>query len=62
MLHSHRLLWAGHVAWMDMEEGHTRRKHLRGSSRMRWEDNNTWDLNEVDYEGDWKTLAQERVT
>ena len=25
------------------------------------EDNIIWDFEEVDYEGDWKTLAQDRV-
>ena len=34
----------------------------RGRPKMRWEDNITWDLKKVDYEGDWKTLAQDRMT
>ena len=26
-------------------------------SKIRWEDNSLWDLEEVDYEDDWKVLA-----
>ena len=29
---------------------------------MRWEDNIIWDLKQVGYEGDWKALAEDRVT
>ena len=33
----------------------------RGRPKIRWEDNITRDLKEVDYEGNWKTFVQERV-
>ena len=33
-----------------------------GRLKIRWENNIIWDLKEVDYEGDQKTLAQDRVT
>ena len=36
--------------------------HTYGRPKIKWEDNIIWDLKEVDYEGDWKTLAQDRVT
>ena len=29
---------------------------------IRWEHNIIWDLKAIDYEGDWKTLAQDRMT
>ena len=59
----------GHVARM----GDERRVHklflgkpdeIRpyGKRKIRWEDNVIWDLKEADYEGDWKTLSQVRVT
>ena len=70
MLKSCRLKWAGHVAWMGdgrralmiflgKPEGKT---CLCGRPKIRWEDNIIRDLKEVDYEDDWKTLAQERLT
>ena len=34
----------------------------RGRSKIRWEDYIIKDLKEVDYESDWMTLAQDRVT
>ena len=37
-------------------------KSPRVRPKIRWEDNIIRYLKEVDYEGDWKTLAQERVT
>ena len=49
-----------------MEEGHKlllrKRERTRpcGRPKIRWEDNTIWDLKEVNYEGDWKTLAQDR--
>ena len=68
-LKSSRIRWAGHVARM----GDERRVHKillgkpegmrpRGRLKIRWEDNIIRDLKKVDYEGDWKTLAQERET
>ena len=67
-LKSHRLRWAGHVAWM----GDWRREHKfllgkpdgkrpRGRSKINWEDNIIWDLKEVDYDDNWKILAQDNV-
>ena len=32
-----------------------------GRPKIRWQDNIIWDLKEVDYEGDWKPLAQDGV-
>ena len=32
-----------------------------GRPKIRWEDNIIRDLKQVDYEDDWKTLAQDRV-
>ena len=40
----------------------TRRKHPRDRPKIKWEDDIIWDLKEVDYEGDWKTLVQDRMT
>ena len=37
-------------------------KRLRGKPKLGWEDNIIWDLKKLDYEGNWKTLAQDRVT
>ena len=37
-------------------------KHAPGRPKIRREDNFIWDLEAVDYECDWKTLAQNRVT
>ena len=34
--------------------------HPRGRPKIKWEDNIV--LKEVDYEGDWKTFAQDRLT
>ena len=59
----------GHVARM----GYGRRAHKlllgkpegkrsRGRPKIRWENNIFWDLKEVDYEGDWEILAQDRMT
>ena len=49
-----------------MEDGRKAHKTLVGIPRdrpkMRWEDNIIRDLKEVDYQGDWKTLFQDRVT
>ena len=53
-----------------MYEGHTiilllgkpESKRPRGRPKIRWENNIIWDLKEVEYESDWKTLAQDRVT
>ena len=67
-LKSHRLRWAGHAARMGV--GRRARKILigkpegtrpRGRPKIRWEDNIIRDLKKVDCEGDWKTLAQDRV-
>ena len=41
--------------------GKPKGKHPPGKPKIRWEDNITWDLKDVDYEGDWKTLVQDRV-
>ena len=64
-----RLLWAGHRAWMgDGRNTHmlllekSERKRPRGRPKIGWEDNIIRDLKEVDYEVDWKTLAQDRMT
>ena len=52
----------------EMEEGtqassrKTKGEIPHGRPKIRWEDNINWDSEEVDYEDDWKTLAQERVT
>ena len=32
---------------------------VSGRPKIRWEDNIIWDLKKVDYEGDWKNLAQD---
>ena len=67
-LKSRRLRWAGHVARM----GDARRVHKilvgkpegkrpRGRLKIRCEDNIIKDLKGVDYEGDWKILAQDRM-
>mgnify|MGYP007064022957 CR=1 FL=1 len=37
-------------------------KRLCVRPKIRWEDNIIWDLKEVNYEGDWKILAKDRVT
>ena len=37
-------------------------KRLHGWPKIRWEDNSIRNLKEIDYEGDWKTLAQNKVT
>ena len=42
--------------------GKPERTRPRGRPKIRWEDNIIRDLKEVDYEGDWKTLALDRVT
>ena len=34
----------------------------RGRPKIMWEDNIIRNLKEVDHDGDWKTLAQDRVT
>ena len=34
----------------------------RGRPKIKWENNIVRDLKEVDYEGDWNTFAQDRVT
>ena len=68
-LKSRGLRWAGHVARM----GYGRRAHKIllekpegthpcGKPKISWEDNIITDLKEVDYEGVWKTLAQDKVT
>ena len=33
-----------------------------GRPKIRWEDNIIRDLEEIDYEGNWKALAQNKVT
>ena len=40
----------------------TRGTRPLGRPKIMWEDNTICDLKEVDYEGVWKTLAQDRVT
>ena len=30
--------------------------------KIKWEDNIIWDLKKIDYEADWKTLAQDNMT
>ena len=52
-----------------MEKGHTKLllgepegKHPPDRPKIRWDDNIIWDLKEVDYEGNCKALAQDRVT
>ena len=59
--------WAGHVARLG--DGHIKillgkpeGTRPRSRPKIRWEDNIIRDLKEVDYEGDWKTLVQDRVT
>ena len=51
----------------EMEEGHiacwkSEGKRSSGRPKIRCEDNVIRDLKEIGYEGDWKALAQERVT
>ena len=69
MLKSRRLRWAGLIA--RMVDGRRAYKILlgkpegtrpRGRPKIRWEDNIVRDLKEVDYEGDWQTLSQDRLT
>ena len=69
MLKSLRLQLAGLVAWMG--DGRREPKILlgkpegtcpHGRPKIRWEDNIIRNLREIDYEGDWKTLAQDKVT
>ena len=55
-------LWIGderraHKLLLEKPEG----KRPLGRPKIRWEDNITWDLKEVDYESDWKVLAQDRI-
>ena len=59
----------GHVARMGDERrayklflGKPEGKCPCGRLKIRWEDNIICDLKEEDYEGDWKTLSQNRVT
>ena len=67
-LKSRRLRWAGQVARMG--DGGRAHKLLLGKPvgnrphrlKIRWEDNIIWSLKKIGYEGDWKTLAQNRVT
>ena len=40
----------------------TGREALTWLDKIRWENDITWDLKEVDYEDDWKALAQDRIT
>ena len=68
-LKSCRLRWLGHVVWMgNGKRAHTlllgkpEEKRPCGRLKIRCEDNIIRDLKEIDYEGDWKTLAQYRVT
>ena len=68
-LKSNRLQWVGDVAWMEDQRrahrlliGKPEGKRPRDKPKIRWEDNIILDLKEVDYEGEWKTLAQDRVT
>ena len=67
MLKSRRLRWAGHVA--RMRDGRSAHKILLGKPevtsplerpKIRWKDNIIRDLEEIDCQGDWKTLAQDR--
>ena len=61
--------WAGHVARMGdgiktykFLLGKPERKYPRGRRKRRCDDNIIRDLKKVGYEGDWKALAQDRVT
>ena len=40
----------------------TRGDAPHGRSEIRWEDNIIRDLMEIDYEGNWRTLSDDRVT
>ena len=58
-LKSHKLRLAGHVARMGDRRsahkfllGNPERTYSRGMPKIRWEDNITSDLKEVDYKGD----------
>ena len=42
--------------------GKLKGQRLHGRLKIRWEDNIIRDLKAVDYEGDWKTLARDRMT
>ena len=64
-----KLRWVGHVQRMrdsrradELLLGKAERKRLCCRPKIRLEDNTIWDLEEIDYEGDWRTLAQDRVT
>ena len=53
----------------EMEEGQHKlllrkldEKRARGRPKIRWENNIIWDLEEVEYECDWKAFAQDKVT
>ena len=48
--------------WNKSIQASSRKIGGRGRPKIRCEDNIIRDLKEVDYEGDWKTLAQDRVT
>ena len=68
-LKSHRLRWAEHVALIENERkahkiflAKLEGTHSRGRPKIRLENNIIRNLKEVDYEGDWKTLVQDRVT
>ncbi|KDR19811.1 hypothetical protein L798_04744, partial [Zootermopsis nevadensis] len=68
VIQSRRVRWAGHVARMDGTRGVHRvlvgkpegKRPLR-RPRRRWEDNLRRDLWEIEVEGDWILLAQDRV-
>ena len=54
-----------HWRWKKVTQAASRKiggEGPHGRPKMSLEDNVTWDLKEVDYEGNWKILAQDRVT
>ena len=58
MLHEWEMEEGGISFFLEKSEG----KCSRGRPKIKWEDNFNMDLMEINYEGDWKTLAQSRVT
>ena len=42
--------------------GKPERMHPLSGLKISWEDNIIWDVKEVDYEGDFKALSQDKVT
>ena len=54
MLHGWKM---AHKLFLGKPEG--KRQHRK--QKMRWKDNIIWDLKEIGYGGEWKTLAKDSV-